>query len=181
MASGNELRVGLRKLSARDRDEFVAAMRASRKLHGPWASPPATPEAFDALLKRRRGVDNAEYLVARRAEDGAIVGYFAISQIIRGPLQSAFLGYAGVAEFSGRGYMTAGMNALFRHAFTELGLHRLEANIQPANKASIALAKRTGFVKEGFSERYLKLRGRWRDHERWAIRSEQWRERNRRA
>ena len=58
--------------------------------------------------------------------------------------------------------------------------HRLEANIQPDNAASIALVKRAGFVSEGLAERYLKIGGRWRDHEHWVIRSEQWRERRRR-
>jgi ribosomal-protein-alanine N-acetyltransferase len=150
-------------------------MRASRSLHGPWASPPTTPGAFDALVKRRRGDKSAEFTIVRRLEDEAIVGYYDISQILRGPLQGAFLGYAGVAAHARNGYMTAGMRLLLRRAFGELRLHRLEANIQPANAASIALARRAGFVREGFSERYLKLGGRWRDHERWAIRSEQWR------
>ncbi len=71
--------------------------------------------------------------------------------------------------------MREGLELVLGRAFTELGLHRLEANIQPGNHASIALVERCGFVREGFSERYLKVGGRWRDHERWAIRVEQWR------
>ena len=71
--------------------------------------------------------------------------------------------------------MREAMDLLLREAFTELGLHRLEANIQPGNERSIALAKRAGFELEGFSPRYLKIGGRWRDHERWAIRAETWR------
>jgi [ribosomal protein S5]-alanine N-acetyltransferase len=67
------------------------------------------------------------------------------------------------------------MELLLAHAFTDLGLHRVEANIQPGNQRSIALVRRAGFVKEGFSEAYLKIGGEWRDHERWAIRVEQWR------
>jgi ribosomal-protein-alanine N-acetyltransferase len=164
----------LRLLSDHDRDAFVRAMRASRSLHRPWTAPPATAEAFDALLERARR-ESVAAMIACRREDGAIVGYFNLSQIIRGPLQSAFLAYSGVAAHSGKGYMTEGMQLVLRRAFVELRLHRVEANIQPGNAASIALARRSGFVREGFSERYLKIAGRWRDHERWAIRAEQWR------
>jgi ribosomal-protein-alanine N-acetyltransferase len=70
--------------------------------------------------------------------------------------------------------MRAALGLAVRMAFTELKLHRLEANIQPGNAASIALAARCGFAREGFSPRYLKIAGRWRDHERWAIRRETW-------
>ncbi len=73
--------------------------------------------------------------------------------------------------------MTEGLELVLREAFTTLKLHRIEANIQPGNAPSIALVARCGFVKEGFSERYLKVGGRWADHERWAIRSEQWKAR----
>ncbi|MBI2161785.1 MAG: GNAT family N-acetyltransferase [Candidatus Rokubacteria bacterium] len=62
--------------------------------------------------------------------------------------------------------------SLVRHAFRRLRLHRLEANIQPRNRASIRLVRRCGFRREGFSPRYLKVFGRWRDHERWAITAE---------
>jgi len=71
--------------------------------------------------------------------------------------------------------MTEAIALMLRHAFVDLKLHRLEANIQPGNVPSIALVKRGGFVKEGYSRRYLKICGRWRDHERWAILVEDWR------
>ena len=64
--------------------------------------------------------------------------------------------------------MREGLQAVVRHAFGKLGLHRVEANIQPDNSASIALVRSCGFSQEGYSPRYLKIAGRWRDHERWA-------------
>ena len=167
-------RVVLRAPTAAARDEFIAAMRASRKLHRPWIYMPETPERYAAYLARVDDPRTVPYL-ACRTEDGAIVGFMNISEIVRGGFKSAFLGYGGVARFAGQGYMTEAMRLLLREAFTTVGLHRLEANIQPGNAPSIALAKRCGFELEGFSPRYLKVGGRWRDHERWAIREETWR------
>jgi ribosomal-protein-alanine N-acetyltransferase len=169
-------RVLLRPPTAEDRDEFIASMRASRDLHRPWIYMPETPERYAAYLSRIADPRAAPFF-ACRTEDGAIVGFLNISEIVRGGFKSAFLGYGGVARFAGQGYMTEAMGLLQREAFTALGLHRLEANIQPGNRASIALAARCGFELEGFSPRYLKVGGRWRDHERWAIREETWRER----
>jgi ribosomal-protein-alanine N-acetyltransferase len=175
MPDRRESRVQLRAPTPADRDEFTAAMRASRELHGAWLTAPTTPAAYETLLER--AVDESfEPMLACLADGGAIVGFFNISHIIRGPLQSAFLGYGGVAAHAGRGYMTEGLRLVLQRAFTELRLHRLEANIQPGNASSIALVQRCGFVREGFSERYLKIAGRWRDHERWAICVERWRE-----
>ena len=102
------------------------------------------------------------------------MGTINLSQIYRGAFQSAYLGYQIGAEFAQQGYMTEAIALILRYAFADLKLHRLEANIQPGNIPSIALVKRAGFVKEGFSRRYLKICRRWRDHERWAILAEDW-------
>lgn len=115
------------------------------------------------------------------AGDEDLVGYFSLGEIVRGALNSALLGYWGVLPHTSRGYMSAGMELLLRHAFRATRLHRLEANIQPENRASIALARSAGFRQEGFSPRYLKIGGRWRDHERWAITVEVWRTRAKRS
>ena len=70
--------------------------------------------------------------------------------------------------------MSEALQLVLREAFETLGLHRVEANIQPGNRGSIALARRAGFKLEGFSPGYLKIAGEWRDHERWALRAETW-------
>jgi [ribosomal protein S5]-alanine N-acetyltransferase len=169
--------VFLRAPMLEDRLEFIALMRASRSFHRPWASAPTDDERFVAYVADARRPD-FEAMLLCRAEDEAIVGFFNLSQITRGSLQSAYLGYAVGKPFANQGYMRAGIQLVLRHAFTTLRLHRVEANIQPGNKASIALASGAGFHREGFSPRYLKISGRWRDHERWAILAEDWRSRN---
>jgi ribosomal-protein-alanine N-acetyltransferase len=171
-----EGRVFLRPPSRADRDEFISLMRSSRSFHRPWATAPTDDERFSAYLADARRPDFEAMLVCRR-DDFAIVGFFNLSQIARGSLQSAYLGYAVGKPFAAQGYMREGIELVLRHAFLTLRLHRVEANIQPGNKASIALAQGAGFRREGFSPRYLKIGGRWRDHERWAILQEEWRRR----
>jgi ribosomal-protein-alanine N-acetyltransferase len=166
--------VRLRALTRADEDEFTSLMRRSRGLHRPWTSPPTTKAAFEQLIARQRRGDFEAFLVCG-ADDGAIRGYFAISEIVRGAFKSAYVGYSVGAGYEGRGYMTEGLRLVQRRAFTGMRLHRLEANVQPGNDRSIALVARCGFRHEGFSPRYLKIGGRWRDHERWAITVEDWR------
>ncbi len=97
---------------------------------------------------------------------------FNLSQIFYGPFRSAYLSYYAFVPFARKGYMREGLEAVLTHAFVDLRLHRLEANIQPDNVASAALVRGAGFRLEGFSPRYLRIRGVWRDHDRWAITAE---------
>src|SRR5215213_7524544 len=172
-AAQSKAKVFLRPPTKGDREEFLALNRASRRLHRGLVSPPVEPLQFEDYVRRCGREDRACFFVCR-VEDGRIVGVMNLSQIARGNLQGAYLGYYAGEPYAGRCYMTEGIRLLLRRAFEELKLHRIEANIQPGNLASIALVKRAGFVKEGYSRRYLKICGRWRDHERWAIIAEDW-------
>jgi ribosomal-protein-alanine N-acetyltransferase len=169
-------RVFLRAPRRTDRDEYVSLMRTSRAFHSPWATAPTDGDRFAAYLADARRAD-FEAMLLCRAEDDVILGFFNLSQIIRRGFQSAYLGYAVGEPYAGQGYMRDGLELVLRHAFTTLRLHRIEANIQPTNTRSLALAEGAGFRREGFSPRYLKIGGRWRDHERWAILAEDWRSR----
>jgi ribosomal-protein-alanine N-acetyltransferase len=160
--------VRLVPITPADEAEFLAAARRSARLHRPWVTPPLGTATFQALAARSQGPVNLAYLV-RHGRTDALVGFINISNIIRGFFQSAYLGYYAFQGHERQGLMRAALRQAVRMAFTELKLHRLEANIQPGNVASIALVRSCGFAREGFSPRYLKIRGRWRDHERWAI------------
>jgi len=159
--------------SPADAAEFIAAARASKSLHHSWINPPDTAERFAAYLARAARDDQASYLI-RHSQCGALVGYVNVGNIVRGALQSGYVGYAGFASHAGRGLMTAGLRSVIDACFTELGLHRLEANIQPDNLRSLGLVRRLGFTREGFSPNYLLIDGDWRDHERWALLAEDW-------
>ena len=165
--------VFIRQPAAGDEDEFLALMRASKRLHRGFVTTPARPKDFAKFLERSDR-PNSIWLFVCRKEDEKIVGAFHLDQIVYGNFRSAYMGYYAGEPYAGRGYMTAGMRLVLRHAFARLKLHRVEANIQPNNASSLSLVRRAGFHSEGYSRRYLKVGGRWRDHERWAILREEW-------
>jgi ribosomal-protein-alanine N-acetyltransferase len=171
LAAGD--RVFLRAPTSADRHELARVGAEGRTLHHPWVTPPATPEETDRWITGVQSERSAAFVICRH-EDAAIVGVFSLSEIVRGVFQSCYASYYAHAAFARRGYMREGLELLLRHVFGAMRLHRVEANIQPGNAASIALVRRTGFRFEGHSPRYLKIRGRWRDHERWAITREDW-------
>ncbi|MBQ1037531.1 GNAT family N-acetyltransferase [Micromonospora sp. C81] len=158
----------IRRPRPTDSAEFIAAVRRSHDLHHPWLVAPGSPEEYDSYLRRIRRRDSAGYLICDRAS-GEIAGYVNISGIVLGALRGGFLGYAAFRPYSGTGHASAGVALVIDHAFTAVGLHRLEANIQPGNEPSRRVARKLGFRLEGFSPDYLFIDGAWRDHERWAI------------
>jgi ribosomal-protein-alanine N-acetyltransferase len=172
MLNAPAARIRLERASSRHGAAFVAAVHRSRKLHSRWVSPPATLEAFHDYLQAKRSASHVSYCVLGEVDQ--LVGVINLNEIVRGLFQSAYVGYYAFAPHQGRGYMSLGLAAVLKRAFGEHHLHRLEVSIQPANAASIALVSRAGFRREGYSPRYLKIGGRWRDHERWAMTIEDW-------
>lgn len=167
-------RVFLRSPKNKDWPEYSELVRKSKRLYRGVLSPLANQYEFEAYVARCRKDDYLGLLICRN-EDRAIVGMINLFQIFRANFLNAGIGYSIGESFAGNGYMTDAMRLVLRLAFDELGLHRIEANVQPQNTASLAVVKRAGFSKEGFSPRFLKIGGRWRDHERWAILVEDWR------
>ena len=154
--------------SERHAEEFAAAARRSRTLHGRWVSPPTEASKAADLAARRSGPADFGFVI-QEYDTTEIAGFIEITSIVRGPFQSGYLGYYMFSGFERRGYMRRALQTIIKRAWRVHKLHRLEANIQPENAASIALVKSLGFRQEGYSPKYLKIHGRWRDHERWAI------------
>jgi ribosomal-protein-alanine N-acetyltransferase len=131
--------------------------------------------AFSEYIHRLKSPTHLGYFL--RTDERHLAGVINISEIVQGSFRSGYLGYYSFVPYNGRGYMTEGLRTVLREVFRVKRLHRLEANIQPHNEESRRLVQRLGFRQEGFSPRYLKIGGRWRDHERWAITIEDWRKR----
>jgi ribosomal-protein-alanine N-acetyltransferase len=166
-------RVLLRAVAPADATELVALHRASRRLFGTWTPPTLTVVQFRRNYKQWTRPGSLRFMICLE-EDGRIVGDIALSQIFLGRLKSAYMGYSIGAPHAGQGYMQEAMQLALRYAFRTLKLNRVEANIQPGNRAFIALAQRMGFSLEGYSRRYLRLANAWRDHQRWALLAQDW-------
>lgn len=164
--------IAIRPPRERDAEAFISAARASKRLHGRWVKAPQSVEEYRAYLHRMQPPMHCP-LLAEHLGQQELIGVFNLSQIVLGAFCSANLGYYAFAGQAGKGRMSEALSLVLKHAFGPLGLHRVEANIQPDNHGSIALVQRAGFRREGYSPRYLKINGRWRDHERWALLAEE--------
>jgi [ribosomal protein S5]-alanine N-acetyltransferase len=158
----------VRRLRREDQQPYLDAVLRSRGLHRPWAYPPETPDAFAAYTTE--STTRVPLVVVVEHE---LAGVYTLSQISLGSFRNAYLGYYAFVPHAGTGSMRAAMPLVFRYAFGELGLHRLQANVQPGNDRSIALLRATGWREEGYARRYLKIGGRWRDHIMFAILAEE--------
>lgn len=164
----------LRKPAQQDGPEFVARVLASRDHLEPFVFAADSVSAYRSWLARGRRSEIEQFLVCARRDD-TLAGFVTLNNITAGSLQSAATGWAGFNPHLGAGHLTDGVSMVLELAFTQLHLHRVEANIQPPNSRSRALAQRAGFRLEGYSPRYLHIGGQWRDHERWAVLAEDWR------
>ena len=165
----------LRPPERADFRKYLALMRSSRRAHRGFIGLPPTRKRFDEFFVNCWQAEEARSFLICWEPDGAIVGSIGIFNIVRRHVKTAFTGYSIGAPHLRQGYATEALQLVLRYAFKRLRLHRLEASIQPHNVPSRALVRRAGFVREGLSRGLVKMGGRWRDHERWAILAEDWR------
>lgn len=171
-------RVELRLPKPHDEALFVDLRRSSRAHLEPWE--PEPPDGHDPwgaaefarYLDANRSPRRKRWLVWRN-EDGALLGACALTAIARGVLQSATLDYWIGQRFARQGYMSEALELVLREAFVPLELHRVEALVLPENEPSRRLLARAGFRCEGLARKLVRLHGEWRDHERWAVTSDE--------
>jgi RimJ/RimL family protein N-acetyltransferase len=189
----------LRYPSVHDVRAYVSVRRASRGFHLAWEPrrkyDPTGPEAFRRLIAQHNTAGSQRLFVwldderaatgelaahARppAVDDGqrwpAILGQVSLSLVQPGPSRTAYAGYWVAAACARRGVGSRAVALALDHAFGAMHLHRVEANVQPDNLASIKLVETLGFRDEGLCRKYLEINGEWRDHVRYSMLAEEW-------
>jgi [ribosomal protein S5]-alanine N-acetyltransferase len=177
-------RLVLRPPRPGDVPELRRLMRKNAAHLAPWSPKPAPGEdpasltvlSKNVLLERRGWRQDSKYvfLVTAREKGAPIIGRAALSQVCRGPMQAAYLGYWIDGERQGQGLMTEAVRAALTFAFGDARLHRVQINVMPRNAASHRVVAKTGARNEGLSLRYLEIAGVWEDHVMYALTAEEW-------
>jgi ribosomal-protein-alanine N-acetyltransferase len=179
-------RVSLRPLVQSDYQQWREVRSRCREWLSKWEPRPAPGQNEDVddpkMFAARCGARERERLLGSGFGFGIFVGdRFAgevnLSAVQRGPFQNAYVGYWIDEALAGNGYVPEALVVLFRFAFEELGLHRLQISIIPRNSASKRVVEKLGLRDEGIALRYLEINGRWEDHVRYALTAEEWYER----
>jgi ribosomal-protein-alanine N-acetyltransferase len=163
-------------LSAPRRDcaaEWIELAQTSAAFHRPWVYLRADAAGFDEYMRKVAAGRTIGFFI-RRTADLRLAAVINLNEPVMAAFHSAYLSYYADAACAGQGYVSEALGLVIDEAFGKLDFHRLEANVQPGNERSLALVRRLGFRREGFSPRYLQVDGVWRDHERWAILVDEW-------
>jgi ribosomal-protein-alanine N-acetyltransferase len=159
----------IRPLTLEDAEPLTDLLRTNREFLAPWQPSPdpglftlaGQRKAIEKLLgDEERGLAVAFVILA----DERVIGRVTLSNVVRGPFQSCHLGYWVSSADNSRGHASAAVAEIAQLAFTEVGLHRIEAGTLPHNIASQRVLERNGFERFGFAKRYLQIAGRWQDH-----------------
>ena len=175
-------RLRLRTLTEDDYDEWHAVRARNRDWLVPWeprpAGAPPAPEDRGSFVARCAARERERQLGTGYGfgifVEGQLAGEITLSSIQRGPFQNAFIGYWVDQDRAGQGLVPEATVTVLRFAFEELGLHRVEIAIVPRNTASRRVVEKLGLREESVAQRYLEIDGRWEDHVRYAVTSEEW-------
>jgi len=162
----------LRLAEPSDVPQLVAYRRENAGHLEPFEPTPSPELITEAWWERQVEADRREFEAGQRVRlylfgpgrPASVLGLVAFSNIIRGPFQSCFLGFALAEREQGKGLMTEAVRLGIDYMFREEHLHRISANYLPHNTRSAAVLKRLGFEGDGYARDYLQIDGRWQDH-----------------
>lgn len=174
-------RVGIRLIHRRDARQLEHLLQANRAWLGPWeathpSGPGAAPGSVSlkpAIRRLREQFKQGRGVPFVVTYDGAVVGQLSVSDISRGALWSAQIGYWVASEFAGRGITPTAVALAIDYLFVTLRLHRVEICIRPENGPSLRVVQKLGMRYEGMRLRYINIDGVWCDHESFAVTREE--------
>jgi len=132
-------------------------------------------ESITEMIRRENEAtaqQSALILYIFKKGENKVIGCVKLNNIVYGVFLSCFAGYMLDKDELNKGYMTQALKKAVSIAFEELKLHRIEANIMPRNCASKRVVEKLGFVFEGTASKYLKINGRWEDHNHYVLLNE---------
>ena len=160
--------VVLRPLKTKDSRELERLILGNREWLRPWeATNPFGPNKFDirqmvrGLIRQRDEQAGLPFIIEYQ---GRMAGQLNIANILYGSVSSAVLGYWIAPEFAGKNVTPTAVALAVDYLFSELGLHRIEIDIRPENRASLRVVQKLGFRYEGLKKDFIHINGDWRDH-----------------
>ncbi|MDO7907500.1 GNAT family protein [Paenibacillus sp. JX-17] len=168
--------IHIRELTVEDAPGLLKLQEENREFFERY-SPTRTPDYYtmESMLTRiqkqteARQNDQAYDFGIFTNDNDLLVGTVSLFQVMRGPLQSAFIGYDLDQKYNGKGYTTEAVRQIVEYGFYELKLHRIEAGAMTHNIASIRVLEKAGFHKEGVAQKNVHINGKWEDHQVLAI------------
>ncbi|WP_239004579.1 GNAT family N-acetyltransferase [Paenibacillus tepidiphilus] len=168
--------IHIRALTADDAPALLQLQLENRDLFERY-SPTRTPEFYTLEGQHQRIQKQAEARQNDQAYDFGIftnsdqrlIGTISLFHVMRGPLQSAIIGYDLAQKHNGKGYTTEAVRLTVDYGFHQLNIHRIEAGVMTHNIASIRVLEKSGFHREGIARKNVHINGSWEDHQVLAI------------
>jgi len=170
-------RLLLRPMTAADVDDIHAYQSREDVCRYLPYEPRTREEVAEKVAKFSAAITLAadgDYWQLALDRDGRVLGdlYFTIASAAN---STAEIGWTLHPDHHGQGYMSEAARAVLGIAFGEIGLHRVKADLDPRNHASIALCKRLGMREEAYFVEDEWFKGEWGDTGVYAILEREWR------
>lgn len=167
--------VGLRPMRHRDGRAWAQVRARNAEWLRPWEATPPPPNPPFAISFRQmvrlyaaQGRTDEALPWAITYED-RLAGQLNVSNVTWGSARMASVGYWVDGALAGRGIVPTALALAVDYCFFTVGMHRLEVNIRPENRASLRVVEKLGFREEGLRPKFLHIDGAWRDHRSFAL------------
>ena len=181
-------RLFLRRITKRDRSSIFEIFSDDETLRYYDIDPFQKKQEADELIaffaeRERRGVGirwaialpgRGESSASSTSKNSKLIGTCGFNRFERSEARRGIVGYDLAKEYWGRGYVPEAMQAVVRYGFENLELNRIEAYVEPGNRASVRVLEKLGFTCEGLLRQFAFYRRAVRDQLCFSLLSSEW-------